>query len=92
MQHTPKPWTMIPCPSCPPETNCTSWMVSRSGMTSDRMTKADAQLGAAAPDLLEAAQWVERYVSDMKRRGLMEVPDLAVDALVDAIAAATEGD
>ncbi len=51
---------------------------------------AVANLIAAAPELLEAAEWVERYVSDMKRRGLCEIPDLAVDALVAAIAKTKE--
>jgi len=50
--------------------------------------REDARLIAAAPDLLAAAEWVERYVSDMKRRGLCEVPDPAVDALVAAMARA----
>ena len=47
--------------------------------------KANARLIALAPSLLEAAesltQWIERYSSDMKRRGLCE----AVAALVLAI-------
>jgi hypothetical protein len=49
---------------------------------------ANAHLIVAAPDLLEAAGWVDRYTSDMLRRGLTEIPDPAVRALTEAIAKA----
>lgn len=38
--------------------------------------------------LLEAATWVVPYIRGMRARGMMEIPDLAVQALVDAVAAA----
>lgn len=49
----------------------------------------NARLIAAAPDLLAAAEWVDRYTTDMLRRGLTEIPDPAIQALHDAIALAT---
>lgn len=50
----------------------------------ERLSEIDHCIG----DLLEAAQWVERYAGDMMRRGLTEIPDPAVKALQAAIAKA----
>lgn len=51
--------------------------------------EADAILIAAAPELLEVAQWIQPYIRDMRRRKIIEIPDLALDALEIVIAKAT---
>ena len=85
MMHTPGPWRANGVQIDGPD-----GMLAEVGfgMRKDEETLANARLIAAAPDLLTAAEWVERYASDMMRRGLAEIPDPAVRALVAAIAAA----